>query len=104
MHMRSLDDLLMQADYWARQRGDSQVEADDIDEAMLAARTIAKTAYSKSASSMPSGADTLLIDTCGECVGQVNGLSVTELGEHRFGHPVRITATTRVGEGRPRRY
>jgi predicted ATP-dependent protease len=29
----------------------------------------------------------------------VNGLSVIDLGEYRFGHPVRITATTRVGKG-----
>ena len=43
--------------------------------------------------------DTLLIDTSGECVGQVNGLSVVDLGDYRFGHPVRITATTRIGTG-----
>jgi predicted ATP-dependent protease len=41
----------------------------------------------------------LLIDTSGECVGQINGLSVTDLGEYRYGHPVRITATTRIGTG-----
>jgi len=44
--------------------------------------------------------DTLLIDTEGSCIGQVNGLSVIDLGGYRFGHPVRITATTRVGVGR----
>ena len=40
-----------------------------------------------------------MIDTSGECVGQVNGLSVVDLGDYRFGHPVRITATTRIGTG-----
>jgi predicted ATP-dependent protease len=44
--------------------------------------------------------NTLLIDTEGACIGQVNGLSVTDLGNYRFGHPVRITATTRIGSGR----
>jgi predicted ATP-dependent protease len=41
----------------------------------------------------------LLIDTSGERVGQVNGLSVIDLGEFRYGHPARITATTRIGTG-----
>jgi predicted ATP-dependent protease len=43
--------------------------------------------------------ETLLVDTSGASIGQVNGLSVLDLGEFRFGHPVRITATTRVGTG-----
>ena len=29
----------------------------------------------------------------------MNGLSVLQLGDYRFGHPVRITATTRIGSG-----
>jgi len=32
-------------------------------------------------------------------VGQVNGLSVIELGEFAFAQPTRITATTRLGDG-----
>ncbi len=43
---------------------------------------------------------TVLIDTAGARVGQVNGLSVIELGEFPFAEPTRITATTRVGDGR----
>ncbi len=39
------------------------------------------------------------MDTTGEHVGQVNGLAVIVLGESTFAHPVRITATVRVGEG-----
>ncbi|HEX9456091.1 MAG TPA: ATP-binding protein, partial [Candidatus Acidoferrum sp.] len=35
---------------------------------------------------------TLLIDTAGSRVGQVNGLSVMEIGGYAFGKPVRITA------------
>ena len=41
-----------------------------------------------------------MIDTDGECVGQVNGLSIIEIGEFMFGHPMRITATTRLGSGK----
>jgi predicted ATP-dependent protease len=42
---------------------------------------------------------TILIDTLGEKVGQVNGLSVLELGQFAFGHPSRITARVRLGKG-----
>ncbi|TXR54588.1 Lon protease family protein [Reinekea thalattae] len=40
---------------------------------------------------------TILIDTEGERVGCVNGLTVMEIGESRFGSPARITSTVHVG-------
>jgi predicted ATP-dependent protease len=42
---------------------------------------------------------TILVDTDGERIGQVNGLSVIDLGNFAFGQPSRITATARLGEG-----
>jgi lon-related putative ATP-dependent protease len=42
---------------------------------------------------------TILIDTRGEQVGQLNGLSVLQLGGLCFGRPSRITARVRVGGG-----
>ena len=97
MHMSSLDDLIEQADYWARQRGGSEIEAADIEKAVSERRRRFSRMQSRIIDAIKR--DTLLIDTSGECVGQVNGLSVTDLGEYRYGHPVRITATTRVGTG-----
>ena len=97
MHMSSLDDLIEQADYWARQRGGSEVEAEDVEKAMSERRRRSSRLQSRIIDAIKR--DTLLIDTSGECIGQVNGLSVTDLGEYRYGHPVRITATTRVGTG-----
>jgi ATP-dependent Lon protease len=41
----------------------------------------------------------LLVDLQGERVGQVNGLSVSELGGHAFGRPARLTASVGLGEG-----
>jgi lon-related putative ATP-dependent protease len=40
---------------------------------------------------------TIMIDTKGSVVGQVNGLSVYQMGEYAFGKPTRITANTSVG-------
>jgi predicted ATP-dependent protease len=41
---------------------------------------------------------TLLVDVEGTRVGQVNGLSVLEIGGYSFGKPVRITATAAMGK------
>lgn len=40
---------------------------------------------------------TILIDTEGQRIGCVNGLTVMEIGESRFGSPARITSTVHVG-------
>jgi predicted ATP-dependent protease len=40
---------------------------------------------------------TILIDVQGREVGQVNGLSVYDMGQFAFGKPTRITAKTAVG-------
>ncbi len=40
-----------------------------------------------------------LVATTGVHIGQINGLAVVPLGDSAFAHPVRITATVRMGEG-----
>ena len=42
--------------------------------------------------------NTLLIDTSGEKVGQINGLTIMNLGDYAFGKPVKITANTYTGK------
>lgn len=41
--------------------------------------------------------DTIRIFTDGEVVGQINGLTVIDMKDHTFGHPVRITANVYMG-------
>ncbi len=96
-HVRSLDDLLLEADYRARERDAAGVSADDVIEAIRHRKRRRSRAQERIVEAIQRR--TLLIDTAGECVGQVNGLSVVDLGDYRFGYPVRITATTRVGTG-----
>ncbi len=96
-HMRSVADLLLEADYWSREAGHEVVDAAAVQQAIdtrihrldrLRARLYEEILR-----------DTLMIATEGEMAGQVNGLSVIELGEFAFAQPTRITATTRLGEG-----
>lgn len=42
--------------------------------------------------------NTLLIDTKGSKVGQINGLTVMSIGDYSFGLPAKITANTYVGK------
>ncbi|MDP1899982.1 MAG: AAA family ATPase [Rubrivivax sp.] len=39
-----------------------------------------------------------LLDVTGEQVGQVNGMTIVDLGDYQFGFPVRVTASTHAGE------
>lgn len=39
----------------------------------------------------------VMITTTGSAVGQVNGLTVRDLGDHTFGAPARVTASTSIG-------
>ncbi len=42
--------------------------------------------------------DTIMVQTEGEAVGQINGLAVLSLGDYIFGKPSRITARTYMGD------
>ena len=97
MHIRSLDDLLIQSDHWARKRGSPTINREDVTEAINKREHRLDRSRSKVLEAIHR--DILLIETCGAQVGQVNGLSVVDLGEFRYGHPMRITATTRMGTG-----
>jgi lon-related putative ATP-dependent protease len=96
-HMRSIADLLREADYWARQEGRDVVSGKDIrqtiDEQVHRASRVREHIHE----AIHRG--DIFIDSEGEQVGQVNGLSVLSLGNYMFGQPSRITATVHIGEG-----
>jgi lon-related putative ATP-dependent protease len=89
-------DLMREAAFWAKQRAHELVRADDVEHA------IAQKAYRASLVDERIGRligeGTLRVDTNGEAVGQVNGISVLTLGDHACGRPSRITARTFTGK------
>jgi lon-related putative ATP-dependent protease len=96
-HMRSLADLLQEADYWANEHGHDTTTRSDVQQAIDAQIHRADRIRQRLQEEVARG--TLLIATEGEQVGQINGLSVMMLGGYRFGHPTRITARARLGKG-----
>jgi len=96
-HMRTVADLIREADFWASQDGADTVSAGHVQQA------IDKQVYrhdrlrKRAQEEIQRG--TMMIDTDGERVAQINGLSVIDLGNFAFGRPSRITATARLGKG-----
>lgn len=96
-HVRSLNDLLVEADHFARQAQRVAVTAADVQQAIDAQLHRADRLHRARIDDILNG--TVLIDTDGLHVGQVNGLAAIHLGNCMFAQPVRITATARLGEG-----
>ena len=97
VHTRTLCDLLREADYWARQAGHGVVAASDVERAVEAQIHRAGRVRERLREQVLRGV--ILIDTGGVTPGQVNGLSVLQVGQFAFGHPSRITARVRLGRG-----
>ncbi len=96
-HLLDLADLLREADYWARQQRREVIGRGDVQQAIDG--QIRRLDRIREVSYEQIQRDIVLIDTEGERVGQINGLSVIQLGNFAFGRPTRITANTRLGEG-----
>jgi lon-related putative ATP-dependent protease len=97
LSMRDLADLLRESDHLASAAGRAITGADDVEGAIAARRDRQSRIRERVQEEMQQG--TVLIATDGERVGQVNGLSVVQLGDFAFGMPNRITARVRQGGG-----
>jgi lon-related putative ATP-dependent protease len=96
-HIQYLSEICVEADHVARSGGASTITAEHVITAITDRRERVSRSHLEYQRSILRG--TLLIDTEGEEVGQVNGLAVYEMNGEGFGHPSRITATTRFGDG-----
>ena len=94
--IKHLEDLVRQSDFWAGKNGNGKVEADDVK--MAIDKQIYRANRIEERMQELIEEKTILIDTDGSKVGQVNGLSVLPLGDYQFGKPSRITARTHPGE------
>ena len=97
VRMRPVADLLREADFLAAAAGREVTTGADVEAAIAAQLRRAGRVRDRLLEAIRR--EVLLVATDGQEVGQVNGLSVLSLGEHSFGHPVRITARARAGKG-----
>jgi lon-related putative ATP-dependent protease len=88
-------DVVREANYWSSKAGALVVSADHVEKAIAERIYRVKLLEDKIQEMITEG--TIMIDTDGSVVGQVNGLSVYDVGEHAFGKPSRITAKTALG-------
>jgi lon-related putative ATP-dependent protease len=97
LHIGRLIDLLREADDAANRAAAQTISAEHVQAALDAQERRLGQIRERLHEAILRG--TLLIDTRGAQLGQVNGLSVLQLGDYVFGAPTRISATARLGSG-----
>ena len=101
-HMRSMLDLLIEADFWAKKENKSKatiqtVQRKDVQTAID--KQIYRADRSRDQIYDEINKGTIRINISGEKVATVNGLFVIETGRLEFAQPARITANVRIGDG-----
>jgi lon-related putative ATP-dependent protease len=97
LHLGGLSELMQEADHFAALADSPQVGAEQVQAAIDA--QVRRSDQIRSRLHEAILDETLLIETEGRQLGQVNGLVVIIAGDYAFGSPVRISATARMGAG-----
>ncbi len=89
-------EILCESCVWAEIDGSELVKAEHVKKA-VDEKIFRSNKYDKKIlESLQDG--TIMIDTEGEVVGQINGLTIIDVGDYSFGKPSRITSNTYIGE------
>ena len=91
-------DIAREADYWSSEARRKVTARQDVARAIEEQIQRADRLRDRAQETIARGV--VLLDTEGAQVGQINGLSVLQLGSFAFGRPARITARVRLGSGR----
>ncbi len=97
-NMRQTTDLLREAHYWAERAGHELIQAEHVERAIAMRRR--RSSRHRDRLLEETLRDTLVVETSGKRVGQINGLSVLMLGDYGFGRPQRISASVSLGAGK----
>jgi lon-related putative ATP-dependent protease len=92
-----IGDVITEASYWAQQAGRELVAGEDVDRAIAKREFRSSLLEDRVHEWIDNG--TIRIETGGARVGQVNGISLLDLGDYVFGRPSRVTATVSLGRG-----
>jgi len=91
-----INDILREANYWAKRSDNGVISAEHVEKAVEEKAYRSNKIEQRILEAIKEG--TLLVATEGRVMGQINGLSILDLGDYRFGIPSRITAKTYVGK------
>lgn len=94
---KQLSNLMHESNYWADENGHKIVTYEDVVKAID--QQIYRSSRIRDKVQESINRDIIFIDTEGEAIGQINGLSVAMIGNITFGQPSRITARVRLGKG-----
>lgn len=97
LRFSKIADIAREASFWATDDGFNIVSAAHIEKAYQLSRERHGMLEDKVTEMYKN--KTMLIDTDGERVGQINGLAVYNADFYSFGRPTRITATVSLGSG-----
>lgn len=89
-------DLVREANHWAKKVGEEVVSAENVHTAIKNRFFLRNRIETRMRESVEDKKQ--LITTRGLKVGQINGLAVSQIGDHAFGHPSRLTTRTYVGK------
>ena len=96
--VEQLREVLIEADFFRRQATREVACRDDVERAWTARIQRASRLRDRAQEAILE--NVALVDTVGARAGQINGLSVVELGGFAFGRPTRITCRVRPGGGK----
>ncbi len=91
-----VSDIIRESNYYAKQDDSEYITGDHVKQAIEAKVYRSNLIEEKISEMIERGS--ILVDTDGEIVGQVNGLAVMGLGDYMFGKPTRITASIGLGK------
>ena len=96
-NMAAFLDVTRQSDYWARAEGSPVVAARHVERAVEESVYRSALVRDRVLAAMDDGS--IHVDTRGERIGQINALSVYDLGDISFGQPSRVTCVVSPGNG-----
>ncbi|RPI24452.1 MAG: ATP-binding protein [Acidobacteria bacterium] len=89
-------DLIRESSYWASQNGNRLVRKQDVEKAIQ--ERVYRSSLQEEHIQDLINDNSIRIETSGEVIGQINGLSVYQTGSYAFGKPTRITARVSIGD------
>lgn len=97
-HVSSIEDIIIESDHWASTTNKKYIDAEDVIRAID--EKTKRMDRSRELYYEYIYRDFIIINTEDKLIGHVNCLSVRKVGEFSYGHPTRVTARVRSGQGK----